>query len=228
MERNIPLENGSAIAIDGPVASGKTTVGRSLAHRLKYRFLDTGGMYRAVTLAALNEHLDLNNPDALTRLTENMRIDVVTKPDGARLLVNDLDVTDRLRERAVDQNVSQVSAVRGVRVALVDQQRKIGQQGSIVMVGRDIGTVVLPDAGAKVFLDASVEVRANRRFLQTQKDNGTLTYQNILDDLVKRDQIDSERAESPLVPAEDALILDTKNLTIEQVVELILNELRNR
>ena len=185
-------------------------------------------MYRAVTVAALNEHLDLNNPDALTRLTENMRIDVVTKPDGARLLVNDLDVTDRLRERAVDQNVSQVSAVRGVRAALVDQQRKIGQQGSIVMVGRDIGTVVLPDAGAKVFLDASVEVRANRRFLQAQKDNGTLTYQNILDDLVKRDQIDSERAESPLVPAEDALILDTKNLTIEQVVELILNELRNR
>ena len=210
------------------MASGKTTVGRMLAYRLKYRFLDTGGMYRAVTVAALNENLDLNNSEALTKLTENMRIDVVTKPDGDRLLVNDLDVTDKLRDRAVDQNVSQVSAVRGVRVALVNQQRKIGEQGSIVMVGRDIGTVVLPDARAKVFLDASVEVRANRRFLEVRKGDGTLTYQNILDDLVKRDQIDSERAESPLVPAEDALKLDTKDLTIEQVVESILSELRNR
>jgi cytidylate kinase len=185
-------------------------------------------MYRAVTVVALNEHLDLNNTDALTRLAENMRIDVVTKPDGDHILVNDLDVTDKLRERAVDQNVSQVSAVRGVRVALVRQQKKIGEQGSVVMVGRDIGTVVLPDARTKVFLDASVEVRADRRFLEAQKDDGKLTYQNILDDLVKRDRIDSERAESPLVPAEDALILDTKNLTIEQVVESILNELGNR
>ena len=210
------------------MASGKTTVGMTLARRLGYRFLDTGGMYRAVTVVALNEHLDLNNTDALTRLAENMRIDVVTKPDGDHILVNDLDVTDKLRERAVDQNVSQVSAVRGVRVALVRQQKKIGEQGSVVMVGRDIGTVVLPDARTKVFLDASVEVRADRRFLEAQKDDGKLTYQNILDDLVKRDRIDSERAESPLVPAEDALILDTKNLTIEQVVESILNELGNR
>ena len=210
------------------MASGKTTVGMTLARRLGYRFLDTGGMYRAVTVGAVNEHLDLNNTDALTRLAENMRIDVVTKPDGDHILVNDLDVTDKLRERAVDQNVSQVSAVRGVRVALVRQQKKIGEQGSVVMVGRDIGTVVLPDARTKVFLDASVEVRADRRFLEAQKDDGKLTYQNILDDLVKRDRIDSERAESPLVPAEDALILDTKNLTIEQVVESILNELGNR
>lgn len=222
------MKNRNAIAIDGPVASGKTTVGMTLARRLGYRFLDTGGMYRAVTVVALNEHLDLNNTDALTRLAENMRIDVVTKPDGDHILVNDLDVTDKLRERAVDQNVSQVSAVRGVRVALVRQQKKIGEQGSVVMVGRDIGTVVLPDARTKVFLDASVEVRADRRFLEAQKDDGKLTYQNILDDLVKRDRIDSERAESPLVPAEDALILDTKNLTIEQVVESILNELGNR
>ena len=222
------MENGSAIAIDGPVASGKTTVGRMLAQRLGYRFLDTGGMYRAVTVSALNEQVNLSDQDALSNLSENMRIEIVPSPSGDRLLVNNFDVTDKLRDRAVDQNVSQVSAVRGVRAALVKQQKKIGKRGSIVMVGRDIGTVVLPDARAKVFLDASVEVRATRRFLEMRNGNGTLTYQNILDDLVKRDQIDSERAESPLVPAEGALILDTKDLSIEQVVESILTELGGR
>jgi cytidylate kinase len=222
------LQNGSAIAIDGPVASGKTTVGRNLAQRLGYRFLDTGGMYRAVTVVALNDQLNLNDQNALATLAEDMRIKIINSSDGDRLLVNGLDVTDKLRDRDVDQNVSRVSAVRGVRVALVRQQQDIGQRGSIVMVGRDIGTVVLPDARAKVFLDASVEVRANRRFIEVQKDNGTLTYQNILDDLIKRDQIDSQRSESPLEAADDALILDTKDMTIEQVVESIMNELSNR
>ncbi|HHZ63761.1 MAG TPA: hypothetical protein EYN53_14125, partial [Dehalococcoidia bacterium] len=118
-ERNTSLENGSAIAIDGPVASGKTTVGRKLAHRLEYRFLDTGGMYRAVTVVALNENLDLGDQDALSRLTEEMPIEIVASPDGDRLIANNIDVTDRLRGRDVDQNVSQIAAVRGVRTALV-------------------------------------------------------------------------------------------------------------
>jgi cytidylate kinase len=219
------LQNGSAIAIDGPVASGKTTVGRNLAQRLGYRFLDTGGMYRAVTVVALHDRVNLDDQTTLSTLAEDMRIEIINSSEGDRLLVNDLDVTDKLRDRDVDQNVSQVSAVRGVRVALVRQQQDIGARGSIVMVGRDIGTVVLPDARAKVFLDASVEVRANRRFIETQNSNSTLTYQNILDDLIKRDQIDSQRSESPLEPADDALILDTKDMTIEQVVESIMKEL---
>ena len=147
---------------------------------------------------------------------------------GDRLMVNNLDVTDRLREREVDQNVSQVAAIQGVRTALVRRQKNIGERGSIVMVGRDIGTVVLPDARIKVYLDASVEVRANRRFLEEQNGIGKLTYQDILDDLIKRDKIDSERAVAPLIPADDAVVLDTKDLTIEQVVELILTELRSR
>jgi len=221
------LQNGNAIAIDGPVASGKTTVGRTLAQRLGYRFLDTGGMYRAVTVVALHDRVNLDDQTTLSTLAENMRIEIINSSEGDRLLVNDLDVTDKLRDRDVDQNVSQVSAVRGVRVALVRQQKDIGKRGSIVMVGRDIGTVVLPDARAKVFLDASVEVRANRRFIEIQNSSGTLTYQNILDDLIKRDQIDSQRSESPLEPADDALILDTRDMTIEQVVESIMNELSN-
>jgi cytidylate kinase len=209
------------------VASGKTTVGRTLAQRLGYRFLDTGGMYRAVTVVALHDRVNLDDQTTLSTLAENMRIEIINSSEGDRLLVNDLDVTDKLRDRDVDQNVSQVSAVRGVRVALVRQQKDIGKRGSIVMVGRDIGTVVLPDARAKVFLDASVEVRANRRFIEIQNSSGTLTYQNILDDLIKRDQIDSQRSESPLEPADDALILDTRDMTIEQVVESIMNELSN-
>lgn len=221
------MQNGNAIAIDGPVASGKTTVGRTLAQRLGYRFLDTGGMYRAVTVVALHDRVNLDDQTTLSTLAENMRIEIINSSEGDRLLVNDLDVTDKLRDRDVDQNVSQVSAVRGVRVALVRQQKDIGKRGSIVMVGRDIGTVVLPDARAKVFLDASVEVRANRRFIEIQNSSGTLTYQNILDDLIKRDQIDSQRSESPLEPADDALILDTRDMTIEQVVESIMNELSN-
>ena len=135
-------------------------MGRKLAHRLEYRFLDTGGMYRAVTVIALNENLDLGDQDALSRLTKEMPIEIVASPDGNRLIANNIDVTDRLRDRDVDQNVSQVAAVRGVRTALVRQQKNIGARGSIVMVGRDIGTVVLPDASIKVYLDASVEVRA--------------------------------------------------------------------
>ena len=210
------------------MASGKTTVGRELAHRLNYRFLDTGGMYRAVTVVALDEKMDLNDDHAISSLTEEMPIEIVASSVGDRLMVNNLDVTDRLRERAVDQNVSQVAAIQGVRTALVRRQKNIGERGSIVMVGRDIGTVVLPDAGIKVYLDASVEVRANRRFLEEQSSIGKLTYQDILDDLIKRDKVDSERAVAPLIPADDAVVLDTKDLTIEQVVELILTELRSR
>ena len=227
-ERNTSLENGTAIAIDGPVASGKTTVGRKLAHRLEYRFLDTGGMYRAVTVVALNKKLDLGDQDALSRLTEEMPIEIVASPEGDRLIANNIDVTDRLRDRDVDQNVSQIAAVRGVRTALVRQQKNIGARGSIVMVGRDIGTVVLPDASIKVYLDASVEVRANRRHLEHQSAHGTLSYQEILQDLVNRDKIDSERDVTPLMPADDALILNTKELTIEQVVDSILNEMEIR
>jgi cytidylate kinase len=210
------------------VASGKTTVGRNLAHRLNYRFLDTGGMYRAVTVVALDERMDLSDQHAISKLTEEMPIEIVASSVGDRLMVNNVDVTDRLRERAVDQNVSHVAAIQGVRTALVRRQKNIGERGSIVMVGRDIGTVVLPDARIKVYLDASVEVRANRRFLEEQNSIGKLTYQDILDDLIKRDKIDSKRAVAPLIPADDAVILDTKDLTIEQVVDLILTELRSR
>ena len=181
-----------------------------------------------MTVVALNENLDLGDQDALSRLTEEMPIEIVASPDGDRLIANNIDVTDRLRGRDVDQNVSQIAAVRGVRTALVRQQKNIGARGSIVMVGRDIGTVVLPDASIKVYLDASVEVRANRRHLELQSAHETLTYQEILQDLVNRDKIDSERDVTPLMPADDALILNTKELTIEQVVDSILNEMESR
>lgn len=216
------MKNACSIAIDGPAASGKTAVGTALARRLGYRFLDTGGMYRAVTLVALRGNVNLDDDDALTSLAEAVRIDLVADAAGDRLLVDDEDVTDRLRDQDVDQNVSQVSAVRGVRTALVRQQRRIGEQGSIVMVGRDIGTVVLSDAKAKVYLDATVDVRANRRYQEINSGGPSLSYQQILQDLANRDRIDSQRTESPLTPADDAMVLDTKDMTVEQVVESIL------
>ena len=220
-------EAGHTIAIDGPAASGKTRVGRSIACKLGYWFLDTGTMYRAVTLSALNEQICLSDAVKLTALTKRLIIDFVSKGDNDRLLVNGSDVTDKLRNREVDQNVSKVSAFRGVRNALVSQQQKIGNRGSIVMVGRDIGTVVLPQADLKVYLDATVDVRANRRYLEANTNTTSpTTFQNIRADLVDRDRIDTNREMSPLVPAGDAFVLDTNSLSIEQVVATILNRLR--
>ena len=212
-----------SIAIDGPVASGKTSVGRLLAERLGYRFLDTGIMYRAVTWAAMQRGLDLGDRAALGRLASVLEIRLTSGEGGDRLVVDGLDVTDLLRDHEVERGVSLVAAASGVRSALVEQQRRIAGDGAIVMVGRDIGTVVLHDASAKVFLMASVGVRAHRRHQELRTRGDSIEYQEVVDDLVRRDKIDSERADSPLRAAEDAVQIDTDNLEIEEVVQEILS-----
>ena len=220
------MHSRTAIAIDGPAASGKTAVGTELARRLDYRFLDTGGMYRAVTLLALEAGIDLHDQAALTELTQRSRMELVEGPSGNRLVVDGRDVTGELRARKVDSNVARVSTVRGVRIALVEQQREVAEQGPIVMVGRDIGTVVLPDAKVKVYLNASVEVRAQRRVRDMNASGRRASYDRVLEEMQMRDSIDSERHESPLRPAEEALIIDTDDMSIDEIADNVLRYFR--
>ena len=214
------------IAIDGPAASGKSTLAEKLAGALGYLLFDTGVMYRALTLAALETLDSVENENAVTRLAEQVQIDVQppTKKDGRKydVLLNGNDVTWQIRTPQVDANVSHVSAYPGVRLAMSAQQRRIGQRGSVVMVGRDIGTVVLPDAELKIYLDASVEERARRRFEEVQKRGETQTYPEILVSMRRRDQIDSTRAVAPLRPASDAVIINSDGLNVEQVMQKVI------
>ena len=215
----------SIIAIDGPAASGKSTIGKKLADELGYLFFDTGVMYRAVTWLALQRGVPIPDEAAITTLAENSEIDVCSPSlnDGRNcdILIDGQDVTWAIRRPEVEANVSQVSAYPGVRKALSAQQRRIGQRGQVVMVGRDIGTVVLPEADLKIFLVASVEERARRRCQEIIERGGQADYDKILVAMRRRDQIDSTRAVAPLHPAADALILDTDHLNIAQVLDVI-------
>jgi cytidylate kinase len=216
----------SIIAIDGPAASGKSTIGLRLANALDYIFFDTGVMYRAVTWLALERGVDVYDEDAVTALAEETQIDVApaSKPDGRAcdVLVDGRDVTWETRSRKIDENVSIVAAYAGVRTALSQQQRRIGQRGKIVMVGRDIGTVVLPDADLKIYLDATAEERARRRYDEIIARNGKADYDAILRRVVERDRIDSTRDVAPLKAAEDAVVLDSDKLTADEVFEQVL------
>jgi cytidylate kinase len=213
------------IAIDGPAASGKSTVGEAVAHRLGYLYFDTGAMYRAITWLALARGVPVADEARVTALAEAAEIDVLPamQEDGRQytVLVDGQDVTWAIREPAVADNVSQVSAYPGVRAALVAQQRRLASRGRMVMVGRDIGTVVLPDAPLKIYLDASAEERARRRWQEEQARGGRRPYDAVLAEVRRRDEIDSTRQVAPLRPAGDAVILDSTHMTIEQVVERV-------
>ena len=209
----------SVIAIDGPAASGKTTVGRALAAKLGGRFVDTGLMYRAVASLALAQSVPLDDDEALAQLAERTQID-----PGDRVLANGADVTDGLWSAEVERNVSRVSAVPGVRRALVAQQRRLGEQG-VVMVGRDIGSVVLPGAD-KVYLDASVEVRARRRAADLHAAGATAPDEaQVRAELERRDRLDSERGDSPLRVPEGAVAVNTDGLDVDGVVDAVLEAL---
>jgi cytidylate kinase len=216
------------ITIDGPASSGKSTVGAILARDLNYLYFDTGVMYRAVTLGVLQSNIQLSDEAEITRLAETIKIDIrePSKDDGRQydVLLDGIDVTWMIRTREVDQSVSPISTYSGVRKAMTDQQRKIGLRGKVVMVGRDIGTVVLPEAKLKIYLDASAEERANRRYKELIGRGEATEYDNILAGIQKRDEIDSTRQIAPLKPARDAVIIDTDQLSIIEVVEKIRAE----
>jgi cytidylate kinase len=221
-ERTVPR----VIAVDGSAASGKSTVGRKLAEKLAYPFLDTGLMYRAVTLAALERGVDPRDKEGLTHLAKSLRLEIGPPSPGSvetcSILIDGADVTQRLRRADVEEAVSLVSRVAGVREALVKQQRKIAGQQPMVMAGRDIGTVVLPDADLKVYLDASISERARRRHSEFREHGRTVSRDIVLEDLKRRDQIDSERVVSPLRPASDAVVINTDGMTSEQVIKRVV------
>ena len=222
----ITSQTPSIIAIDGPAASGKSTIGLRLATALGYIFFDTGVMYRAVTWLALEHGIPVRDEVAVTSLAEETQIDVApaSKSDGRAcdVLVDGRDITWETRSRKVDENVSIVAAYPGVRRALSRQQRRIGQRGKIVMVGRDIGTVVLPDADLKIYLDATAEERARRRYDEIIARGGNPDYSAILKRVMERDRIDSTRDVAPLRAAEDAVVLDSDKLTEDEVFEQVL------
>ena len=209
----------NAVAIDGPAASGKSSVGAAVARRLGFAFLDTGLMYRAATLAAMERGIKTSDAAALGEMVESLRMSL----DGNRLIVDGADVTDRLRSAAVDRNAPAVSAHPEVRRVLVRRQRRIGEGGAVVMVGRDIGAVVLPDARLKVYLDASAETRARRRFAEriaAGAPDADLARE--LRETIRRDRLDSERADSPLKPASDAVIINTDAMTADEAADAVI------
>ncbi|MGD1995816.1 MAG: (d)CMP kinase [Anaerolineae bacterium] len=221
----------STITIDGPAASGKSTIGELLAQRLGYLYFDTGVMYRAVTWIALQREISLKDEKAVTTLAEQLHIDVVppTVRDGRQytVLADEEDVTWAIRRPEVNAHVSRVSAYRGVRRALVRQQRRIAAGGRIVMVGRDIGSVVLPTADLKIYLDATVEERARRRWRELQERGEKVEYRKVLTLMRRRDMIDSSREIAPLCVPRGAVVVDTTELGIQEVlntVERLLEE----
>jgi cytidylate kinase len=218
-----------AVAIDGPAASGKTTIGYMLANSINYLFLDTGCMYRAVTLAALVKGIEIEDEPAVVELTRGLELGIVPanerdNSDGRlyTVLIDGNDVTWDIRSNDVDLNVSQVSAYEGVRKNLVLRQRAIGLQGRVVMVGRDIGTVVLPDAPLKLYIIASPEERAKRRWQELESRDHNFDYSQILADIRRRDRFDGHRVHSPMEPAKDAIIIDSTSRKPEEVLRTIL------
>ena len=218
----------SVITIDGPAASGKSTIGYALAEQLGYLYLDTGSMYRAVTLAALRAGIDPHDETAVTELAEGLDLKILPhrqETDGRQytVLLDGEDVTWDLRSPEVDANVSIVSSYPDVRREMVRRQREIGQEGGVVMVGRDIGTVVLPDAPLKLYVTATPEERARRRWLDRQAQGHQADYEDILADINRRDKFDSNREHSPLRAAADAVLIDNTDKTPDTVLEEVLS-----
>ena len=215
----------STIAIDGPAATGKSTVGALLAERLGYMYFDTGVMYRAVTWAALARAIAIEDETGVTALAEALRIDVVRPTVDDRrqytVLADGQDVTWQIRGPAVDGGVSLVSTYPGVRHSLTAQQRRIASGGEIVMVGRDIGTVVMPDADLKIYLDASVDERIRRRYDEVKTRGDQTDYATVVESVRLRDRIDSGRVLAPLAAAADAVVIDTTKLDVAQVLEWV-------
>lgn len=209
------------IAIDGPASAGKSTVAKILAKKNGYIYCDTGAMYRALTLAAINNKIDMDSEEALMSLLSQLSISFTQEKDGQHVHLNEKDVTNEIRSNDVTNSVSKVSAYKTIREEMVIRQQKFADSSSIVMDGRDIGTVVLPNADLKIFLVASVTERAERRYKENLSKGIESDFEKLKQEIADRDHYDSTRKNSPLVQAEDAILVDTSGLTIDEVVEKI-------
>ena len=216
------------IAIDGPAAAGKSTIAKKTAELLGYTYVDTGAMYRAITYKAIQSNIDLQDEDKLTSLLKQTSIELKPSPKGQQVFLDNQEVTEEIRSKEVTASVSVVAAHAELRKEMVRRQVEMGKNGSVVMDGRDIGTSVLTDAELKIFMSASVEERAKRRFSENNKRGIESSLEELMNDIELRDKLDSEREASPLVQAEDAIFIDTTSLTIDEVSEKIMKLAKER
>lgn len=212
-----------AIAIDGPAAAGKSTVAKIVAKKLSFLYIDTGAMYRAITLKALKNGINVNNEDALLQLLMHTKIDFLQIDSEQKVLLDDIDVTEEIRSQEVTKQVSYVAKHPKVRKEMVARQREMARHKGVVMDGRDIGSQVLPDAEVKIFLVASVEERAKRRYEENKRRGIPSDMEELIKEIALRDRIDSEREASPLIKADGAIEIDTTSMTIQEVADRILN-----
>jgi len=214
------------IAIDGPAGAGKSTIARMIAQKLGFLYIDTGAMYRALTLKVLEGKISPEDSNRIIESAKSSRIDLRNNPDGSlRVFLDNKDVTAQIREPFVTKSVSLIAKIRGVREVMSGLQRKLGKQGSAVLDGRDIGTVVFPDADKKFYLDANFKERVNRRLKELKELGQEVTFADIETDLSNRDTIDSKREFAPLKKAEDAVYIDTTDMKIEEVVDMVLKKI---
>lgn len=217
------------VAIDGPAGAGKSTISRKVAAELGFIYIDTGALYRTVGLNALLLGVDVNDPEAVTgTLTDRLKVELKFIDGEQRMFLCGEDVSDKIRTPEASSAASKVSAVPSVRAYLFDLQKKLAQENNCIMDGRDIGTVVLPEADVKIFLTASPEARAQRRYLELKEKGMDVNFDDVLSDMIKRDYDDSHRAIAPLKQAYDAILADTSELTLAESIDLVINIIKER
>ena len=217
-----------AVAVDGPAGAGKSSISKIVAKKLGYLYIDTGAMYRSVTWAVLHNHIDVNNQKAVEALLPELDLTMEASDDSCKVFIAGQDVTDFIRTPQVNNAVSIVASYKGVRQYLVERQRLMAEAGGVILDGRDIGSVVLPNAELKIYLTASVEARAMRRYLEVKGTVNEQTLEDIKDSVMQRDDMDKNRRESPLIQVEDAVLVDSSEMTFDETVEHILHLVQER
>ena len=213
--------NNIIVAIDGPAGSGKSTIAKIIAKKFNFTYIDTGAMYRMITLYLLENNIDFDDLKEIEKVLNTVNLDM----QGDKFYLNNVDVTTKIREKRINENVSKVASIKIVRSNLVDLQRKVSNNKNVILDGRDVGTVIFPNAQVKIFLIANPEERARRRYNEFLEKKIEITYEEVLKSIKERDHIDSTRDESPFVKANDAIELDSTNLTIDDVVNFISKEI---
>ncbi|MDU6398633.1 MAG: (d)CMP kinase [Veillonella sp.] len=216
------------VAVDGPAGAGKSSISKIVAKKLGYLYIDTGAMYRSVTWAVLHNHIDVNNQKAVEALLPDLDLTMEASDDSCKVFIAGQDVTDFIRTPQVNNAVSIVASYKGVRQYLVERQRLMAEAGGVILDGRDIGSVVLPNAELKIYLTASVEARAMRRYLEVKGTVNEQTLEDIKDSVMQRDDMDKNRKESPLIQVEDAVLVDSSEMTFDETVEHILHLVQER
>ena len=217
-----------AIAIDGPAGAGKSSISKVVANELGYLYIDTGAMYRGVTWAVLDSHVDVNDQKEVEALLPSLDLTLEPTASACKVFVKGQDVTNLIRQQQINENVSTIASYKGVREYLVERQQAMAAIGGVILDGRDIGSVVLPNAELKIYLTASVDARAKRRWLEVQGTSNEQPLEDIKKNVESRDEMDKNRDESPLVCVEDAIIVDSSNMTFDETVEHILHLVQER